>query len=99
MSVVLVLTLSLLFPALMLKMLSVIHRKWKLRLYWLIIPSCLILAMITPFLIYYRSSPNILFSLEAIIDYSVKTGLMIFLVIPSLLSGIICTLVGYLRPK
>lgn len=97
MSVVLVLVTSILYPALIYKVLAFIHRKWNLRLYWILVPICVVLGILVPYLFYYASSPSILFTLKAMTDYSVKTGFMIMFVIPSVLSGLICTLIGYLR--
>ncbi len=99
MSVVLMLVTSILYPALIYKFLAFVHRKYSLRLYWIMVPICVVLGILVPYLFYYASSPTILFTVKAMSDYSVKTGFMIILVIPSVLSGVICTLVGYLRHR
>ena len=99
MSVVIVLAASILFPALILKVLGIIHKKWNLRMYWIIVPLCMAVGIIIPYLYLYILDPNILFSLEQMITYSVKTGFMIFLVIPSLLAGVVCTAIGYIRQR
>ncbi|XEC94182.1 hypothetical protein AB6A23_23150 [Paenibacillus tarimensis] len=54
-------------------------------------------GILGPFLYHDLWTPAILFSLGAILEYSIKTGLMSFFVIPSVLSGIVCTAYGYLN--
>ncbi|MDF2925720.1 MAG: hypothetical protein K0R57_4634 [Paenibacillaceae bacterium] len=94
----LVALLAVIYPAFILKLFSMIHKKWKIRLYWLIVPICLVAGIAGPFWYYVAGTSNILISLEAMISHAQKTGFMAFLVIPSVLSGIVCTLYGYIRP-
>lgn len=97
MDVILVLAASILYSALLYRVFRFIYVKSRLRLYWLLVPLCLIVSLSVPFLYSYINDPSVLFSLEAVIDYSLKLGLMTFLVIPSLTAAFICTLYGYLR--
>lgn len=97
MSLVLALIVSILYPVLIFKLFGLVQTKLSLRLYWAIVPLCLVISFISPYLYYYIYSPGIVFSIKAIISYSVKSGFVIFLVVPSLLSGIVCTLMGYFR--
>ncbi|KUP24633.1 hypothetical protein [Paenibacillus sp. DMB5] len=97
MDVILVLAAAILYPALLYRIFRFIHDKSRLRLYWSIVPLCLIVSLTIPFLYSYMQDPSVLFSLEAMVDYSLKSGLLTFLVIPSLTAAFICTLYGYLR--
>ncbi|WP_042199395.1 hypothetical protein [Paenibacillus camerounensis] len=98
MGVVLVLVASILYPALLYRIFRLIHDKSRLRLYWIIVPLCLIISLSVPFLYsYIIKDSSVLLSLETMVDYSLKSGLLTFLVIPSVTAGLICTLYGYLR--
>ncbi|AIQ52286.1 hypothetical protein [Paenibacillus sp. FSL R7-0331] len=97
MGVVLVLAASILYPALLYRIFRLIHDKSRLRMYWIIVPLCLIISLSIPLLYSYIKDSSILLSLETMVDYSLKSGLLTFLVIPSVTAGLICTLYGYLR--
>lgn len=97
MGVVLVLTVSILYPVLIFKILRFIHKKSQLRLYWIIVPLCLLISISVPFLYSYSKDPAILLSLKTMLDYSVKSGFFIFLVIPSLTTSTLCTVYGYMN--
>lgn len=96
MGAILMLVVSILYPILLYQTLRIIYNQIRLRLYWMIVPLVLVISISIPYLYSYIRDPDILFALEAMIDYSVKTGLMIFLVIPSFVTGILCTLYGYM---
>lgn len=97
MGVVLVLTVSILYPVLLFKILRFIHKKSQLRLYWILVPLCLLISISVPFLYSYSKDPAILLSLKTMMDYSVKSGFIIFLVIPSLTTSLLCTVYGYMN--
>lgn len=95
MSIVLLLAVSILYPALIYKVLRILHNKIHLRMYWMLPPLCLAISISSPLLYSYLKGPTFLLSLETMIDYSIKTGFMIFLVIPSLMTSVVCTVYGY----
>lgn len=89
---------SLIYPFVILKLFGFIHKRWRIRLYWLILPLCLSAGIAGPFLYEVAGDSNILFNLDVMIDFSIKTGAMMFLVIPSALSALVCTAYGYFKP-
>lgn len=97
MGVVLVLAVSILYPVLIYKILRFIHKKSQLRLYWMLVPLCLLISISVPFLYSYCKDPAILLSLKTMMDYSVKSGLIIFFVIPSFAVSILCTVYGFMN--
>lgn len=97
MGVILVLAASILYPVLLYKLFRFIEYKSRLRMYWIIMPLSVLISLLIPFLYIYIKGPSILFSLEAIIGYSLNSGMMTFLVIPSFTAALVCTLYGYLR--
>ncbi|AIQ46731.1 hypothetical protein R70723_13265 [Paenibacillus sp. FSL R7-0273] len=97
MGVILVLAASILYPALLYRIFRLIHDRSRLRMYWIIVPLSLAISLSIPFLYSYYKDSSVLVSLETMVDYSLKSGLMTFLVIPSLTAALICTLYGYLR--
>lgn len=99
MTAIALISLSILIPVLLLKILTIIHKKLQLRLYWIIVPISAVTGIVGPFLYHYLRSPTILVSFEQMISYSLKTGFMFFLVIPLILVGVVCTLYGYFQSQ
>ncbi|WNS40910.1 hypothetical protein [Paenibacillus sp. MMS20-IR301] len=97
MGVVFILAVSILYPVLLYKMLRSIHNRSRLRIYWILVPLCLASSISIPFLYSFIKDPGVLLSLAAMIDYSVKSGFMSFLVIPSFVTSLLCAVYGYMR--
>lgn len=88
---------SILYPIGIFKIFENINKKYNKKLYFLIAPICIFTVLFVPYLIVYLTSPNIVFNFEEMLNFSLKTGLAIFFVIPASLVSIICTIVGYLK--
>lgn len=88
---------SILYPIGIFKIFENINKKYNKKLYFLIAPICIFIALFVPYLIVYLTSPNTVFNFEDMFNFSLKTGFAIFFVIPTSLVSIICTIVGYLR--
>ncbi|WP_150268678.1 hypothetical protein [Paenibacillus tepidiphilus] len=96
MNVMLMLAGSIIYPTLIYKLLRVIHTSQAVRLYWILLPLCLVISVSGPFLYEYAQGTTIQLSLEAMIDYSIKTGFFSFLLVPSLVASMLWTIYGYL---
>ncbi|WP_151734815.1 hypothetical protein [Paenibacillus tengchongensis] len=97
MGIALVLAVSILYPLLITWLFRFIQLHKHLRLYWMLVPLWMVISVIGPLLYASFLSPTMELSLETMLDYSVKTGWFGFLVIPSLVTSLVCTVYGYME--
>ncbi|AEE96665.1 hypothetical protein Mahau_1474 [Mahella australiensis 50-1 BON] len=88
---------SIIYPIIVLKVFENIYKRYNKKLYFLIVPICIVTVFFIPYLIVYLIDPDIVFNLESIWDFSVKSGFIICFDIPTTFVSIICTIFGYIK--